>query len=377
MLSQTQHLGMKVGKFRDDGIAISWLTQRETENAVKKLCQIYQGHGLKLDVQSNITVVVNYLDINLDLNTGLHAPYMKPGDMKNYVNKLSNHPPAVLKNIPKNINDRLCRLSSNQEIFNSAIPPYQEALVRAGYDYQLTFYQQNNNHTNSKKNRTRPRKCVYFNPPYSKNVKTNIIAEFIKLVKNFPKNNPLAKMINTNTIKASYRTVPNMARQVSRKNGRVLKQTAAPPPPTCNCQRARKPNCPVPGKCTMRDVCYKCEVVRDDNHHCETYTGQTSRPIKKRIGEHLGDARRFTPNKSEGSRLSHYIGNFIFNDIPHTLNWSILAQKRHFSPVENFCMLCNVEKGFILYHPEFSSLNLRNELYGFCFHKEKYLLINS
>ena len=92
---------MKVGKFRDDGIAISWLTQRETENAVKKLCQIYQGHGLKLDVQSNITVVVNYLDINLDLNTGLHAPYMKPGDMKNYVNKLSNHPPAVLKKYPK------------------------------------------------------------------------------------------------------------------------------------------------------------------------------------------------------------------------------------------------------------------------------------
>jgi len=76
-----------------------------------------------------------------------------------------------------------------------------------------------------------------------------------------------------------------MARQVSRKTGRVLKQTAAPPPPTCNCQRARKPNCPVPGKCTMRDVCYKCEVVRDDNHYYETYTGQTSRPIKKRIGD--------------------------------------------------------------------------------------------
>ena len=255
-------------------------------------------------------------------------------------------------------------------------PPYQDALVRAGYDHKLEFYQTNNNNSR-KKNRTRTRKCIYFNPPYSKNVKTNIIAEFLKIVKNFPKNNPLAKMITTNTIKASYRTVPNMARQVSRKNGRVLKQTVAPPPPTCNCQRARKPDCPVPGKCTIKDVCYRCEVKRDDNHVCENYTGQTSREVKRRIKEHINDASRYNPDRPKGSRLSQYIGNLNFNDIPHTLNWTILSQKKHFSPVANFCLLCNVEKVYILYHPEFASLNLRNELYGFCKHKEKYLLLNS
>ena len=69
------------------------------------------------------------------------------------------------------------------------------------------------------------------------------------------------------------------------------------------------------------------------------------------------------------------IGNLIFTDTPYTLNWSILAQKRHFSPVQNFCMLCNVEKELILYHPEFSSLNLKNELYGYCFHKDIFSLI--
>ena len=83
---------------------------------------------------------------------------------------------------------------------------------RAGYDHILTF---NNNHTNSnntRKNRKRTRKCIYWNPPFSKNVKTNFIAEFLKIVRNFPKNNVLAPIINTNKIKASYRTVPNMAR---------------------------------------------------------------------------------------------------------------------------------------------------------------------
>ena len=208
-------------------------------------------------------------------------------------------------------------------------------------------------------------------------MKSNIIAEFLKIVKNFPKNNPLSPMINANKIKASYKTVPNMASQVARKNGRVLKQQVAPPPPSCNGQRSRKPNCPVPGKCTMTDVCYRCGVVRGDNHTCENYTGQTCRTIKKRIGEHLGDARRFKPDKPSGSRLSQYIGNLFFNQILHTLNWTILSQTRHFSPVSNFCLLCNVEKTFIIYNPEISSLNSRNELFGFCFHKERYLLLNS
>ena len=272
----------------------------------------------------------------------------------------------------------MCKLSSNEEIFENAIQPYQEALVRAGYNYQLRFYQVNTN-KKSKNNRTRSRNCVFWNPPYSKNVKTNLIAEFLKIVKNFPQHNILKPMINTNKIKASYRTVPNMAKQVSRKNGRILKQRVAPPPPTCNCQRSRKPHCPVPGKCTITNVCYRCKVVRGDNHKCESYVGQTSRQVKKRIGEHLGDARRYRPETStdRGSRLSHYIGDLFLNNIPHTLNWSILAQKPHFNPVANFCMLCNVEKVFILYHPEFSTLNLRNELYGWCKHKEGYLLMNT
>ena len=86
----------------------------------------------------------------MDLNTECHAPYIKPNDIKNYVHKLSNHPAAVLRNIPKNINDRLCKLSSNEETFKKALPPYQEALVRAGYDYELRNYPTNNN--NSSKN---------------------------------------------------------------------------------------------------------------------------------------------------------------------------------------------------------------------------------
>ena len=153
-------------------------------------------------------------------------------------------------------------------------------------------------------------------------------------------------MINANKIKASYKTVPNMASQVSRKNGRVLKQNAAPPPPYCNCQRSRKPDCPVPGKCTIKDVCYRCEVVREDNHTCENYTGQTSK-IKRRVREHLGDAIRLDPDKPEGSRLSQHIGNLFLTTYLTSLFGQYCLKKRHFSQVSNFCLLCNVEKAFM------------------------------
>ena len=105
--------------------------------------------------------------------------------------------------------------------------------------------------------------------------------------------------------------------------------------------------------------------------------GQTSRQIKKRIGEHLGDARKYRPEKPVGSRLSHYIGDLFFHNTPHTISWSIESQKPHFSPVTNFCLLCNQEKVLILYHPQLATLNLRNELYGWCPHKEKSLLLNT
>ena len=54
-----------------------------------------------------------------------------------YVNKQSNHPPKVLENIPLGINERLSRISANEEEFRKAAPPYQEALRKSGFNHQL------------------------------------------------------------------------------------------------------------------------------------------------------------------------------------------------------------------------------------------------
>ena len=64
---------------------------------------------------------------------------MKPNGSPLYVHKDSNHPRSILENIPKSINRRLSSISSNQEVFKAACPPYQAALEKSGYDFQLNY----------------------------------------------------------------------------------------------------------------------------------------------------------------------------------------------------------------------------------------------
>jgi hypothetical protein len=81
---------------------------------------------------------VDFLDVTLDLNTGLFKPFMKPNNTMLYVNKNSNHPPAVIENLPAAVNRRLSTISADENIFKQAIPPYQKALEASGYDFGLS-----------------------------------------------------------------------------------------------------------------------------------------------------------------------------------------------------------------------------------------------
>ena len=102
------------------------------------MCKIFNLQGLKIAIEANIKSV-NFLDINLDLNSGVYKPFMKPNDTPLYVHKLSNHPKNILTNIPLSVNKRLSCISSNETVFKEAISPYQEALNKTGYQHQLIF----------------------------------------------------------------------------------------------------------------------------------------------------------------------------------------------------------------------------------------------
>ena len=195
-------VGNNIGLYRDDGLAALNKTPREIENIKKHICKTFKEHGLNLTIEAN-KKRVNFLDVDLDLNTSAYKPYTKPGNVIQYVNRQSNHPSSVLRNIPAAINKRLSNISSDKRAFVSAIPPYQEALTKSGYDYKLNY-----NPQPSKRAINRNRNVRWFNPPFNLKVLTNVGHKFLRIIDEcFPPHHCLHKIFNRNTLKLSYSTM--------------------------------------------------------------------------------------------------------------------------------------------------------------------------
>ena len=142
---------------------------------VEDIKEVFQQNGLQVTIEVN-TKVVDFLDVTLDLDLGVYRPFTKPSHVPTYVNKQSNHPPSILENIPKGVNKRLSTISSNEEVFNNAAPPYQEALNKSGFNYKLKFDPEASKP--NPKPRNRNRNITWFNPPYSISAKTELGPSF-------------------------------------------------------------------------------------------------------------------------------------------------------------------------------------------------------
>ena len=105
------------------------------------------------------------MDIEFDLNNSTFKPYRKPNNNPLYVNKKSNHPPSVLKQIPKGIGKRLSELSSSEEIFKAAAPQYEEALKKSGFDEKLVYSPVESEQIQEERHVHRSHKIIYYNPP--------------------------------------------------------------------------------------------------------------------------------------------------------------------------------------------------------------------
>ena len=154
----------KVGLYREDGLAVCKATP----------AIFFKSNGLKITIEAN-RKIVNSLDVTFDLTSGSYKPYMKPNNKLLYVHWLSNHSPALLKNIPKNINKRLTNISSIEQVFNEAIAPYQQALEESGYDFKLKFDPEARRET--RKSKAHKRKITWYNPPWDSNPGKEISAD--------------------------------------------------------------------------------------------------------------------------------------------------------------------------------------------------------
>ena len=142
---------------------------------------------------------------------------------------------------------------------------------------------------------------MWFNPPFSLNVKTKVGKIFLKLLKrHFPKENPLHKIFKKNTLKVSYSCMGNVASALSAHNRKILypKKSVF----DCNCRS--KADCPF-DNCLTPKIVYQADVQNDTNNENKFYLGVTETPFKERFRNH---EKEFTHKKHRNStEFSKYI----------------------------------------------------------------------
>ena len=163
LLSQLQ-VNINVVFYRDDGLAITNATLRDTENIKKEICRMFNNNGLRITIEAK-KQIINFLDVTFNLNRSTYQPFTKPNTSLQYVHRESNHPPITTKKIPASINKRLSSLSSDKASFDQAAPPNQKALDESGYHYTLQYEPAK---ASKRKNRQR-NNILWYNPPFSKN----------------------------------------------------------------------------------------------------------------------------------------------------------------------------------------------------------------
>ena len=85
----------------------------------KNIIKIFKDFGFQHWRKTNLKIV-DFLEITFNLNNGTYKPYKKTNDSLLFINKSSKHPPQIFNQLPKIVNERLSRNSSNEELFNSS-----------------------------------------------------------------------------------------------------------------------------------------------------------------------------------------------------------------------------------------------------------------
>ena len=110
-----------------------------------------------------------------------------------------------MKKLPQTIGKRISNILSSQEIFESSKIEYENVLEISWYKDKLVCENSsvNENGKNEKKKK-RKHSIIWYNSPYSANVKTNIGKIFFKLLnKHFPRRHKFYKIFNKNSVKLS------------------------------------------------------------------------------------------------------------------------------------------------------------------------------
>ena len=357
-----------VGLYRDDGLAVLKNTSGpQTDRARKDLIKLFQDNGLKITVETNLSRV-DFLDVTFNLTNGTFYPYRKPGSTTLYINSDSNHPHTITKQLPAMISRRISDISSSEAEFNDVKDHYDQALKQCGFTEKIS-YQAPKQSTNGKRNRVR--NIIWFNPPHSAHVKTDVGKKFLKLLdKHFPTHHKYHKLFNRNNVKVSYSCMQNLSSIISSHNTKILESTETKETISCDCRK--KTECPLKGECNIKCIVYKAQVISGDT--VKNYYGISEPKFKLRFHNHNSSFRN--ESKENETELSKYIWSLKRSEKNYRIEWSIAAKCAPYKCGSRSCSLCLTEK-LLISQADGSYLNKKSEIIQTCRHRLKYSLTKS
>ena len=301
--------------YRDDGLVLLRNTSKQKTDQIRKdMIQIFKNAGFKFEIKTNLHIF-DFSDVMFDLLDGTYKLYKKLNDQLLYINTSSNHPPQIIKQLPTSISNCLSNNSSNKQVFEMSKGEYEKVLKESGYKKVTLIY---TDEKDVKQKRNRSRNVIWFNPPFNKNVSTNVAKRFLILIdQHFPKSNKLHTIFKRNTVKVSYSCTQNMSsmikshKKVTNKDVKELK--------SCNCRI--KSECPLNGQCQVTGIIYKCTVLSPDKPN-KVYLGTATGDFKKRFYNH----RKLFNNETSANdtTLSKYIWELKeTSNLSPTLVWFI------------------------------------------------------
>ena len=233
---------------------------------------------------------VDFLDVTFDLDNNVYKPFRKENSKPTYINKHSNHPPSILKQLPKSLEKRISEMSSNKGIFDESIKSYKDALKESDFS-QASNYILQQQPTKNKKNRKW--KIICFNPPFSRSVKSNIGRILLSLLlKHFSQNHTMYKIFNRNTVKISYSCLRNISSIISSHNCNIFwpkqrRNKGMFSSCGCNCRVTNER--PLNGEYQTPSVIYRADVVNHSNDEEKFYFGSADTTFKERYRNHIRD----------------------------------------------------------------------------------------
>ena len=206
---------------------------------------------------------------------------------------------------------------------------YNDALKTSGYREGLQYL--GGDIPTDRNRRNRARNIIWFNPPYSVHVQTNVARSFLRLIdKHFPKSHVLHKIFNRNNVKVSYNLMSNMARVIKSHNAKILGKvgTSSASDKQCNCRK--KDLCPLDGACHTNNIVYKATITTAPGD-AKVYIGMTEHSFKTRFNNHKVSFKH--RKHSHDTALSKYIWDLKDSDTDFSIKWSrvqdLTGETRH------------------------------------------------